>query len=74
MRLKINTYLCSCQLDVVEWTVLTSVSGEKSVLWTGFISFGSCEQENQFSVTMKAGISWQIERLSTFHEGISGLN
>lgn len=30
---------------------------EKRVLWTGFISFGPYEQENQFSVTKKAGIS-----------------
>ena len=43
---------------------------EKRVLWTGFVSFGSCERENQFSVTKKAGISRQAERLSTFHEGI----
>jgi hypothetical protein len=42
----------------------------KRVLWTGFISFGSCEQESQFSVTKKAEISWQSEQLSTFHEGI----
>ena len=43
---------------------------EKRVLWMGFISFGSCEMENHFSVTKKAGIAWQAEWLSTFHEGI----
>ena len=42
---------------------------ERRVLRAGFNSFCSCEQENQFSVTVKAGISWQAELLSTFHEG-----
>jgi len=43
---------------------------EKRVLWTRLISFSSCKQENQFSVTTKAEIFRQAERLSTFHEGI----
>jgi len=40
MRLKINTYLHFCQLDVLEWTVLMSVS-EKSVFngWIHLVRF-----------------------------------
>jgi len=61
MRLKINTYLYFCQLDVVECTVLTSVS-EKSVFYG---------RDSSPSVHAKGKINFRLPRRQEFHDKLN---